>query len=282
MHPLVLRKRKVMTHLIVPTDFSDTSKNAVKYACQLALDLQEAEIILFHSYENEFSGSDGSPLAGQEDASVSIMTVAMENIRNEYATTNQKVSLVIQKGSFLKQFQDLLSQYDDCFVVMGLRGASRVEQFFIGSSALRVAEQVKCPVMIIPPHAVYQKINSVIFSSDLRNVTETTPIDALRSFLRLFMPKLIVAYVNMDQQDSGIFKQEKSELDVLLREFWPEYQIIRINDFAKAIHDLAIEKQADLIITVPRKHGFWERVFTTSHTSKLAYHTDIPLLTVHE
>lgn len=271
-----------MTHLIVPTDFSDTSKNAVRYACQLALDMHDIKVILFHSYDNEISGSDGSPLSGQQDATVSIMTIAMENIIQEYGCKDLNIEYVVKKGSFIRQFQELISEYNNCMVIMGLRGASRMEQFFIGSSALRVAELVKCPVFIVPPQAVYQKIRSVIFSSDLRHVRETTPIDALRSFLRLFMPKLTVAYVNVDQQDSDDFKQEKNELDILLEGFWPEYRIIRINDFANAIHDLALEIDADVIITVPRKHGFWERVFTSSHTSKLAYHTDIPLLTIHE
>lgn len=271
-----------MTTLLVPTDFSETSKNAIRYACALAEDMHDTKIILFHSYENEFSGSDGSPLAGQEEVSFSINQMALDSIIREYASTKLNITPIIRKGSFLVTFRELTESLSDCFIIMGLRGASRVEQFFMGSSTLRVAEQVKCPVLIIPPNAVYQKIRTVIFSSDLQHVRETTPIDGLRSFLRLFMPKLIVAYVNMDQQDSDIFKQEKAELDVLLEGFWPEYQIIRINDFAKAIHELAIEKQADVIISVPRKHGFWERVFTSSHTSKLAYHTDIPLLTIHE
>lgn len=271
-----------MIQIIVPTDFSDASKNAFHYACALSADLPSARIILFHSYDNEFRGSDGSPLAGAEENSISIMLLALENIIKEHGSKGLSITPVVQKGGFLKSFQELIAQQENCLVVMGLRGASRLEQFFMGSTTLRVAEHIKCPVLIIPPHAVYQKINTVIFSSDLHQVKQTTPTDLLCRVLRLFSPKLIVAYVNMDQQDYDVYKQEKSDLDVLLKEFWPEYLIIRINDFAKAIHGLALEKQADLIITVPRKHGFWERVFTTSHTSKLAYHSDIPLLTIHE
>lgn len=272
-----------MTHLIVPTDFSETSRNAVRYACQMAQDIHDCQVVLFNSYENDFSGSDGSPLSGQEDTTRAITLLALENLAGEYRADEKTIfRFEARKGSFLRNLEEILTNYPGAMIVMGMRGASRVEQIFIGSSTLRVVEHLSCPVLVIPPQATYRKIRTVVFSSDLRNVRETTPVQALKSFLRWFTPKLIVAYVNMDQQDSEDYKQEKTELDILLQGFWPEYHIVRINDFATAIHNLAVEKEADVIITVPRKHRFWERVFTSSHTSKLAYHTDIPLLTIHE
>lgn len=272
-----------MLQLIVPTDFSDTARNAVRYACRLAADLNACELILFHSFENAFSGSDGSPFTGQDEAGKEIARLALENLSQTYAgDVPLRFGYEVRKGSFLHEFQDFLRQHPDALIVMGLRDASRIEQFFMGSSTLRIAEQIDHPILIVPPDAVYKKIQTVIFSSDMRNVRETTPVQALRGFLRLFFPKLIVAYVDMDNQDADDFTQEKSELDILLEGFRPEYQVLRINDYATAIHDLAVNKQADVIVTVPRKHSFWERVFTSSHTSKLAYHTDIPMLTIHE
>jgi hypothetical protein len=40
--------------------------------------------------------------------------------------------------------------------------------------------------------------------------------------------------------------------------------------------------QADLILTVPRKHGLFEGLFRRSRTAKLAFHTHIPMLAIHE
>jgi len=71
-------------------------------------------------------------------------------------------------------------------------------------------------------------------------------------------------------------------MNALLDGFEPDYAFIRLYDFTEAINQFAIDRGADMIITVPRRHNFLERVFSTSHTEKLAYHTHIPLLAIHE
>jgi nucleotide-binding universal stress UspA family protein len=53
-------------------------------------------------------------------------------------------------------------------------------------------------------------------------------------------------------------------------------------DFVESINIFAQDVGADLIITVPRRHSFLGGLFRTSHTQKLAYHSHIPVLTVHE
>jgi hypothetical protein len=78
------------------------------------------------------------------------------------------------------------------------------------------------------------------------------------------------------------YKQEKAVMNELLEGFEPDYAFIRLYDFTEAIHQFANDRKADLIITAPKKHGFLEKIFTTSHTEKLAYHTHIPLLAIQE
>jgi nucleotide-binding universal stress UspA family protein len=50
----------------------------------------------------------------------------------------------------------------------------------------------------------------------------------------------------------------------------------------ESVNLYAEDIQADLILTVPRKHGFLTGLFKTSHTKKLAYHSHIPILAVQE
>ena len=71
-------------------------------------------------------------------------------------------------------------------------------------------------------------------------------------------------------------------MNELLQGFEPEYAFIRLFDFADAINQFALDRNADLIITVPRKHSFLSSLFTTSHTKKLAYHSHLPVLAIHE
>jgi nucleotide-binding universal stress UspA family protein len=102
--------------------------------------------------------------------------------------------------------------------------------------------------------------------------------------LSIFRPKLYVANVDVEHyvEITEDYKKEKADMDELLDGFEPDYAFIRLYDFTEAINQFAIDRKADLIITVPRRHNFLSRVFSTSHTEKLAYHTHIPLLAIHE
>jgi hypothetical protein len=85
-------------------------------------------------------------------------------------------------------------------------------------------------------------------------------------------------YVELTEE----YKMEKAAMDVILDGFNRTYAFMRLYDFTEAIHQYALDHGADMIITVPRKHNFLTRLFTTSHTEKLAYHTHIPLLAIHD
>jgi nucleotide-binding universal stress UspA family protein len=68
----------------------------------------------------------------------------------------------------------------------------------------------------------------------------------------------------------------------MLAGYNPEFSFIRMYGFVESINLFAEDNQADLIITVPRRHSFLSSLFKTSHTRKLAYHSHIPILAVHE
>ena len=56
-----------MRRFLVPTDFSETSKNAAHYAVQLASTVPDSIVILYNAYDKIPAGVDGSPLNIEED-----------------------------------------------------------------------------------------------------------------------------------------------------------------------------------------------------------------------
>src|SRR5687768_15484475 len=98
-----------MKKLLVPTDFSDTSKNAARYAAQMAADIQDAKIILIHVSDKITGGSDGSPLTEDDDDRRVILTQALGHMRDELlAIAKVPVEFVTEKGSSLV---DTLQRY---------------------------------------------------------------------------------------------------------------------------------------------------------------------------
>jgi len=274
-----------MRKFIIPIDFSDTAKNAARFAVRMANDIPDCELILFHTFDKVVAGSDGTPISSDPQARMAISMAALENLRSSLPdSTGNDIRCIAMEGPFLNCLDKIVALEKAEMVIMGINGATRLEQVMIGSSTLGAVNQVSCPVMIVPPSASYKKIRTVIYASDMKNVASTTPINSFRQVLNTFHPKLFVVNVDTEHyvEITEEYQHEKAKLNELLTGFDPDYAFIRLFDFADAINNFATDRNADLIITVPRKHSFLGNLFTTSHTKKLAYHSHIPVLAIHE
>lgn len=275
-----------MKKILVPTDFSDTSKNAALFAAQMVADLQDAKIILIHVSDKITGGSDGSPLTEDDDDRRIILTQALGQLSDELlAVAKVPVEFVMEKGTSLVETLTRYVRYQAIdLVIMGITGATRLEQIFMGSNTLEMAKESACPVLIVPPDAKYRKIKNVVLASDFKEVDTTIPLAPLKATLDLFKPALHV--VNVDSEHyvelTDEYKAERKKLETMLKDYAPEFYFIRQYDFFDAISQFAEDKNIDLIVIVPRERSFLSGLFKTSHTKKLAYHSHIPIVAIHE
>ncbi len=275
-----------MKKFLVPTDFSDTAKNAARYALQLARDVVNASVVLYNAFDAVSTGADGTTVFSDEDARLTISNaalIAMKAELSDYADGTD-IAILAEEGDLIDNLQKLVHHQPVDLIIMGMNGATKLEEIFIGSTTLSVISHNIAPVLIIPPDATYRPIKNVVFASDFKDVDQTTPKIELRKFLAMVRPKLHVVNVDEDHyvELTEHYKEEKGKLNVILDGFEPEYAFIRMYDFVESINIFAEDRKADVIITVPRKHSFLEGIFKTSHTRKLAYHTHIPILALHE
>jgi nucleotide-binding universal stress UspA family protein len=274
-----------MKKFLVPTDFSETSKNAARFAVQMANDVEDSSVILYNAIDPITSGADGSPILSDIDSRKRISDAALLNLKTELNfISSAPIICLAEEGKLISNLEKLYHHYELDLVIMGITGATRLDQILIGSNTLNVIEQDICPVMVIPPDAEYHKINTVVFASDFKDVETTTPKNTIRKLLEIFSPKLYVVNVNHEHfiELTTEYKTERAKMDKILEGYNPEYSFIRLYDFVETINLFAEDHKADLIITVPKKHGFLSGLFKTSHTQKLAYHSHIPILAVQE
>lgn len=275
-----------MKKFLVPTDFSDTSKNAARYAVEMASADPNATIILYNIYDKLAPGSDGSPLTETDEDRKRVLNQALANLEIElHEISSVKIQYVAEEGVSLVENVERYVRYNGIdVVIMGITGATRLEQIFMGSNALNMARQGVCPVIIVPPNARFKKIENVVLASDFKNVRSTTPVAQIVKILDIFKPNLHI--VNVDAEHyvelTDEFKAERAALEKIFSEYNPQFYFIRMFDFLDAISNFTIDHKIDLIVTVPRKHSFLSGLYKTSHTKKLAYHSHVPVVAIHE
>ena len=275
-----------MKKFLVPTDFSDTAKNAARYAVELAANDPNATVVLYNIFDKLAPGSDGSLLTETDEDRKKVLNQALANLEIElHEISSVKIEYVAEEGSSLVESIEKYVRYHAIdIVIMGITGATRLEQIFIGSNALNMARQGVCPVIIVPPNAKFKKIENVLLASDFKNVKSTTPVAQIKKVLDIFKSNLHIVnvdaehYVELTQE----YKVERAALEKMFNEYNPQFYFIRMFDFLDAISNFTSDHKIDLIVTVPRKHSFLSGLYKTSHTKKLAYHSHVPVVAIHE
>jgi nucleotide-binding universal stress UspA family protein len=276
----------MMQKFLVPTDFSETSKNASNYAAQMAAAIPGAKVILINVSDKFTAGSDGSPLTETKKDRRTILQQALTNMAQEMRNlANVEIDFVIEEGSSLVETLDRYVRHQGIsMIVMGITGASRLEQLFIGSNTLDMVDAGVCPVMIIPPNAQFRPIKNVLFASDFKDVDTTVPAAPVRAVLDMLKANLHI--VNVDSEHyvdiTDEYKAQRVKLEKILGGYQPEFYFIRQYDFLDAVSQFTADKNIDVIVTIPKERSFLSGLFKTSHTKKLAYHSHVPIIAIHE
>jgi len=274
-----------MKTIIVPTDFSAISNNAIDYAVDLA-QATNSSILLFHAYQVPVSMTD-----------VPIVLLSVEDLQknNEAKMGDLKRSLQERTGNAIKvyaetklgdtvdELEDICEKVKPFAVVMGTKGATGMERVLFGSTTLTTIRHLSWPVIVVPPGKKYSTIKRVGFACDFREVVNTTPTHFIKDFVKEFNAELHV--LNVDYKNSH-FKpdtpQESVLLHTLLEDLNPKYDFIDDPNIEVGIEKFAAKNDLDLIITIPKKHKLLEGLFRKSHTKELIFHSRLPIMCVHE
>lgn len=277
-----------MKTILVPTDFSDTAYNAATYALSMAPHLKVDRIVLYHAYELIVPIPDvptSIPMVNPDDLRIASQE-GLDKMQKELAPlAAEGVSIVTRADNTLlaATIDDVVKQEEATLIVMGITGGSKVEEILVGSNTIDVVKHTSCPVLIVPGKASFKGIAKIVFACDLRQVADTTPIAPLKKLLAAFHAELHV--INIDHESRHFSTDTPFEtlmLDTLLEDYQPAYHFIDNPDVVQGITEFAESIHADMILTIPKKHGLFERIFKRSNTAKLAYQTHIPLLAIHE
>jgi nucleotide-binding universal stress UspA family protein len=275
-----------MKTIIVPTDFSSTSKNAALYAVKFAASI-DAEVIFFYEYDNISVGSDSSPVSDSAEAGNIIAETALANLRTEVEQAGGNgVNIIlspVRGNSFLDSLEHEIKIKRADLVIMGItEDSNALDQFLTGSNTLKLVNRQLCPVLIIPSTATYTQMKDVVFAADYKQGTLATAFTRIQELLDLHRPFVHIVNVDeMDVQAQEGFEQQKRLLDIFFEQFNHEFYFLRQPDFTKGINVYVANKKIDMVIVISKDHSFPASLFQVNHTKQLAYHSTIPVLAIH-
>ncbi|HEX2847870.1 MAG TPA: universal stress protein [Chitinophagaceae bacterium] len=275
-----------MKTLIVCTDFSAPALHAAEYACMLTREYPFEYITLLHAHPL-MAHTTALPISDYDpDAPDKAAMEQLNQLREQLQPLAGKKVLIRMRTeniSVEENIDRVFREENADLVVVASSLKSKLEGLVIGSNAANISRNSMLPVLIIPEKARIQPIRNILFAYDLKSISQPSSVKTLKEILDFFNVPLSV--LNVDHKDKHFTPdtpQAVQQLHTILDGYKPGYAYIDHRHIAEGILEYAYKNDTSLIITIPRTHNFFERLFKKSETSKLIHESDIPLLTLHE
>ena len=275
-----------MQTIVAPTNFSDVSLNAVNYAADLACVIG-ANLSLIHVCQLPVAISEVPVSEYSIEELVSDAEKRMAQLKEEilFRTGERiKVSTEVREGEVIRELEEYCSSVSTYAVVIGTEGAGAFERTLFGGKAIGLLRQLVRPLIIVPPGVKFAGIRKIGLACDLNEVIDTIPIDEIKSIVTDMHADFHVLHINTEKEEA--LNTERMEELRWLREILdgllPKYHFLKDTDIEKGIADFAEKNNLDLLIVIPKKHGFLGSFLHHSHSKRLVLHTHVPIMAIHE
>ncbi|TMI71209.1 MAG: universal stress protein [Bacteroidetes bacterium] len=276
-----------MNTILTTTDFSPASLNAVNYAADLAV-ATDSNLMIVHILQLPTVYGEVPVAAVTIDEQIASAEAGIKNLEKQVSQRTQgKLKIhtdVNAVGSVVPEIENYCRSVDPSFVVMGSRDGNAVERMLLGSTVTTAIRNLSWPLIVVPPKATFRKLESIGFACDLKDVEETAPFEEIRTLVTLFKAKLHIIHVNAEGDRNyppGIIR-EAGVAQEMFEKLHPVYHFLNNVDIDKGLSEYAEKNSLDLLIVIPKKHGFIDKIFHKSHAKQLVIHTHVPVLSVHE
>ena len=139
--------------ILVPTDFSDLSQQALEFALSLG-DRFRAKLYLIHVWELPMTGSLLPPEPYPESVLTEEQTAGEEHltkVTNELKASGFDVEPVFVFGKPYMEIVKAATDFDVDLIVIASHGRSGISHLLLGSVAEKVVRLAPCPVFTVKP-----------------------------------------------------------------------------------------------------------------------------------
>ena len=275
-----------MNTILVPIDFSKNSNNALNYAIEIAKN-GNSKIVLLHAFhiiigtiENVGQTTRNIQDVMKKQTDKKLKDLCFEIIKSKKMNCEfiSKVDLAVD--AILETIDDIKAD----LVVMGTKGASGIKEVLIGSNTATVIEKAKCPVIAVPEGAKFDGIKKITYATDYHE----SDIDALKNLVEIAKPfNAQISTLHASDEEFTPYNEKvylntfKNKVQKKIKYKKISYKLAYGKYLGKVLDEHIKKESPDLLVMSTRHRNMFDKIFGSSVTKRMAYHTKIPLLVFH-
>ncbi len=281
-----------MKNILLPTDFSENSWNAVQYAIAL---LKEKSCIFYvlHTYTPAIANHRFMAAAlygdNKEDtlhmASQRGLKKVVRRIHKTHNRSNHRFETISSFSLLTDVIQELIEEKEIDLIVTGTKGASGLDTVFMGSNTVRIIKSVKnCPILAIPQYFKFQAPNQIAFTTNFKRFYTLYELRPLIQLAAMFEATIQIVYVQHESKE--LTELQQFNLNILRKYFGSVVHNVHTvpvtNTVANSLEIFTNGLNIYLLAMLNYRHSQMERMTREPVIKQIAFHTRIPLLVMPE
>ncbi len=280
-----------MKNILIPTDFSDNSWNAIKYAVKLYKKTRCSFHLLHVSNVNAYLGGELSSISSSAmvlennviiDAKKSLQTLVKKidsislNIKHNFITH-------VEDGFLIDAIKDKVEENKIDLIIMGTKGASGIKEAIIGSNTGDVITRVKCPVVVVPEEAIYIRPREIAFPTDYNMSYSSKILDTLLNVARIHESSIRIVHIR--KREEKLTEEQETNKGILhdyFKDHDHSFDTITCNRLENALQDFTESRNIDMISMVAKNLNFFQQLLFKPTVEDISYHIKLPFLVLHE
>lgn len=283
-----------MKKILVPTDFSASSKNATNYAMHLAkqmkVNLKLCNAVML-PLDVPMAAHVAAPIVSFETLEYEVEQELKRCVkrlmeRDEFESApdsfHPMVEYAVGVGSVAEVTTNFAASHSIGLTVMGMSGAGGLSKLLLGSSSRAMVEATETPLLLVPDETKFVGLHKIVFATDLSK-TDIDLIRVLAGFARVFNAEILIVHISEALPEDNLYQTNK--VNVFLNEVTNKvnyhkiyYQHVLDSKVEKGLDWLAEYGQIQLLVVVHRKHSVLHKLFKGSYTQRLKKRVNIPLM----
>lgn len=279
-----------MKNVLLPTDFSENSLNAIKYAIDFYENLP-CNFYLLHVIKLNDLVINDSPymLSGEsiEDIYTKPAKAKLKDLLRHISTKfnvnlKHKFYTLTDYNFLVDSIRQHVKEKHIDIIFMGTKGASGLKKIIVGSNTGDVITKVHCTALVVPENAQYQKLKEIAFPTDFSLLYDLNTLQPIVDIIESNNAALRILHIS---KKNVILNNDQKKNKELLEDYFNNYEysfhLLTNKKVEDAVQCFVESRDINMITMVAKNLNYFQQILFHSKIEHISYHTDVPFLVLH-
>lgn len=274
-----------MKSILLPTDFSKNSINAINYAMELFKNETCEFYVMNIQKASAFVSDDLMTMSSSATIYQTLIDTAKHSIANiikgvkeKFNNPKHKFYSIVDYDNFVDGINQICAARAIDLIVMGTKGASGAEKVLFGSNTVRVMQRCSVPVLAIPDGCKFKGLDKIVFPSNYLSLYIKEELAPLIYISNLYNSKIDVLHLANKSRLSQDQENNRAFLDACFSGLTHEFVDLEKKDIFETVQTYIKDNDIKMLAMMSRKHSFLERLFARHLVETFAFKIDVPFL----